>query len=153
MKTRQPMTAARWIAASLAVFLFFIAGCATTTPRDAHLRALGVQQFGTDANLKVHNIFYGGPSGSSMSDQFDDNSDQAALIVDMRTAKTQKVDLVVSCESSRRAAATIWAALHDPALRSGLQQLRLLFIGDVRDADKLKPIVEATGATFYFQQK
>ena len=153
IKIRQPMTAAKCVAASLAVFLLFIAGCATTSPRDAQLRTLGVQQFGTDVNLKVHNIFYGGPSGSSISDQFDDNSDQAALIVDMRTAKTQKVDLVVSCESSRRAAGTIWAALHDPALRSGLQQMRLLFVGDPRDAEKLKPIVEATGATFYFQQK
>ncbi len=148
------MSAARCIvAASLAVFLLFIAGCTTTTPRDAHLRTLGVQQFGTDANLKVHNIFYGGPSGSSLSGEFDDSNDQTALIVDMRTAKTRKVDLVVSCESSRLAAATVWAALHDPALRSGLQQLRLLFVGDPRDGEKLKPIVEATGATFYFQQK
>jgi hypothetical protein len=150
MKNRQPMTAARCVAASLAVFLLFIAGCATTTPRDAQLRTLGVQQFGTDANLKVHTIFYSGPSGSTLSD---DGNDEAALLVDMKTAKTQKVDLVVSCESSHHAAAIIWAALHDPALRSGMQQMRLLFVGDQKEADKLKPIVEATGATFLFQQK
>src|SRR5579863_6427978 len=112
------MTAPKFVVASLAVCLLFVAGCATTTPRDAQLRTLGVQQFGTDANLKIHNVFYGGPSGDSLSDAFGGNSDQAALIFDMKAAKTRKVDLVVSCESSRRGAATIWAALHDPALRS-----------------------------------
>jgi hypothetical protein len=152
MKTRQLMTAARFAAASLAVFLLFVSGCATTTPRDAQLRAIGVQTFGTDANLKVHNIFFGGPSGSSMSDEFYE-SDQVALIADMKAAKARKVDLVVSCQSSHHATATIWAALHDPALRSGLQQLRLLFVGDPQDAERLKPLVEAAGATFYFQQK
>jgi hypothetical protein len=153
MKTRQMMTAAEFVKASLAFCLLFLAGCAISTPRDAQLRALGAQTFGSDASLKVHNIFYGGPSGSSMSDEFNENSDQAALVVDMKGAKSRKVDLVVSCSSSRHAAATIWAALHDPALKSGLQQLRLLFVGDPQDAARLKPVVEATGATFYFQQK
>jgi hypothetical protein len=88
-----------------------------------------------------------------MSDEFDQGADQAALIADMKTAKIRKVDLVVSCRSSHHAAATIWAALHDPALRSGgLQQLRLLFVGDPGEAARLKPVVEATGATFYSQQ-
>ena len=153
MKTRQTMTtAARFVRASLATCLLVIAGCAMSTPRDAQIRALAVQTFGTDANLKVHNIFFGGPSGASVSDEFDEGADQSALIADMKTAKIRKVDLVVSCRSSRRAAATIWAALHDPALRSGLQQLRLLFVGDPGEAAQLKPIVEATGATFYSQQ-
>ncbi len=146
------MTATRFIKTSLAVGLLFLAGCATNS-RDAQLRAIGVQVFGTDANLKVHNVFYGGPTGSTMSDGFDTANDQSALAADMKAAKSQKVDLVVSSQSSRLAAATLWAALHDPGLHDGLQQLRLLFVGNPEDGDRIKPAVEATGAKFFFQQK
>jgi Spy/CpxP family protein refolding chaperone len=148
------MSTATFLRASLAACLLALAlaGCATTSSHEAQLRAAGVQAFGTDANLKVHNVFYGGP-GNSMSDGMDMDADQRALIADMRAAKSHPVDLVVSSQSSRLAAGMLWAALHNPAVRSGMGQLRLLFVGNQEDADRLKPVVEATGAKFFFQQK
>jgi len=137
---------------SLAICLLLLAGCATTPSHDAQLRAMGVQAFGTDANLKVHDIFYGGP-GDSLSDAFDATTDVSAIAAHMKAAKSQNVDLVVSSSSSHLAAATILAALRSPSLRGGLQQLRLLFVGTSEDAARLKPKVEATGAKFLFHEK
>jgi len=137
---------------SLAICLLLLAGCSTTPSQDSQLRAIGIQTFGTDANLKVHDIFYGGP-GENMSDEFDASTDVGAIASHMKAAKSQKIDLVVSSKSSHLAAATVLAALRSPSLRSGLQQLRLLFVGTPEDAARIKPVVEATGAKFYFHAK
>lgn len=131
------------------LLILLLAGCATTSPRDAKMRAIGVQTFGTDAFLKVEEVLYAGPISGALSNL--GTSDQLALVSAMRPRSGQRVDLVVWSESSSKAASTLLRALRYPGMQT-LPQLRLLFIGDTHDAERVRPAVEATGAKFYFHQ-
>jgi hypothetical protein len=131
----------------LAICLSFV-GCAT--PQDADMRTLGIQTFGTDANLKIYCVTYSGPMTSALSTGLGNTSEEVDLASEMQTAKTRNVDLVVWSDSSSAAASTLLRALRYPSVQGGLSQLRLLFVGDAKDADRVRPAVEATGAKFYY---
>jgi hypothetical protein len=133
----------------LAICLSLV-GCAT--PQEGQMRALGIQAFGTDTNLKLHYVTYAGPVSSALSTGLGNTSEELALASEMQVAKTTNVDLVVWSDSSSTAASTLLRALRYPGLQGGLSQLRLLFVGDAKDADRVRPAVEATGAKFFFHQ-
>lgn len=129
----------------------FLSSCAITPPHDKELHALATKTFGTDANVNVEWIPYAGPISSGLSSALGNTSDELAIASAMMKAKEQPVNLVVWSESSPKAASTILLALRYPGVQAGLQQLRLLFVGNQEDAAKIKSAVEATGAKFYFQ--
>lgn len=128
-----------------------LVGCATT-PRDTEIRAIGVQVFGGDTNLKIHEVIYAGPISSSLSDTLGDTSEELALASDMRVGGSQNIDLVVWSESSSEAASKLLRALRFFGIQE-LPHLRLLFVGDAQDAERVRPAVEATGTKFYFHQQ
>ncbi len=130
-------------------FALLLAGCATTPP-DTAIHAIAVQTFGTDTHLKLHEVMYSGPFSSAISSM--GTSDDLALAADLRPGASQDLDLVVWSDSSPKAAATLFRALHYPGVQS-LPHLRLLFIGNPADAEHIRPTVEATGAKFYFHQQ
>jgi hypothetical protein len=126
-----------------------LVGCATT-PRDGNIRTVAAQVFGSDTNLKVHEVMYAGPLSSALSSM--GTSDELALTSDMQKGATQSLDLVVWSESSSKAASTLLRALRYPGMQK-LPLLRLLFIGDAQDGERVRSVVEATGAKFYFHQR
>jgi hypothetical protein len=134
---------------SFALTCLLFAGCATTSPKDAQLRAIGVQTFGTDAYLKIEWIPFAGPISDALSNL--GTSDELDAAAAMKPGVSQRLDLIVWSESSSKAASTLLRALRYPGLRQ-LPQLRLLFIGDAQDAERVRPAIEAAGATFYFHQ-
>ena len=127
--------------------------CATMSPRRNEIRQLGLQTFGTEVNLKVHEVFYAGPLSSGLTSALGNTNDELALAQTMLFAKKQKLDLIVWGNSSSKTALTLRKALHYPSLQSGLNNLRILFIGDSQDALPLKAAVESTGASMFFHQK
>lgn len=128
------------------VFLALVlVGCATN-PRDARLRDTAVQTFGTDANLKIHEVLYVGPVTSALSGM--GTSEELALVSAMQPGTSRATDLVVWCESSSKAASVLLRALRDPGVQR-LPQLRLLFVGTTQDAERVRQAVETTGAKFY----
>jgi hypothetical protein len=78
--------------------------------------------------------------------------DELALVSDLQPGATQKLDAIVWGKSSSHTAAVLMRALGYPALRR-LPYLRLVFIGDFQDAERVRPSVEASGAKFFFRQK
>jgi type IV pilus biogenesis protein CpaD/CtpE len=134
---------------TLVAISLLLAGCATT-PRDADIRTAAVQIFGSDANLKIHEVIYAGPISSALSGM--GTSDELALSSDMQPGAQQNLDLVVWSYSSSKAASVLLRALRYPGVQQ-LPHLRLLFVGDAQDADQVRLSVEATGAKFYFHQR
>ena len=134
------------------MFLFLaivLAGCATT-PQDARIRAVAVQTFGSDTNLKVHEVMYAGPISGALSNL--GSSEELALASDLQPGASQNLDLAVWSDSSSKAASVLLRALRYPGVQR-LPHLRLLFVGDSQDAGRVRPSVEAAGAQFYFHQR
>jgi len=123
-----------------------LVGCATT-PRDTSIRVAAVQIFGSDTNLKIHEVMYAGPLSSALSSM--GTSEELALWSVMEKGETQNLDLVVWSDSSSKAASTLLLALRYPGVQR-LPHLRLLFVGKAQDAERVRSAVEATGASFYF---
>ena len=123
-----------------------LVGCATT-PREASIRVAAVQIFGSDTNLKIHEVMYAGPLSSALSSM--GTSEELALWSVMEKGATQNLDLVVWSDSSSKAASTLLLALRYPGVQR-LPHLRLLFVGDAQDGERVRSAVEATGASFYF---
>ncbi|MBI5686002.1 MAG: hypothetical protein HZC54_13095 [Verrucomicrobia bacterium] len=126
-----------------------LVGCATT-PRDTNIRTVAAQTFGGATDLKIHEVMYSGPISGALSNI--GTSDELALASDMKKGANQNLDLVVWSMSSSKAASTLLRALRYPAVQK-LPHLRLLFVGDAQDGDRVRSAVEATGAKFYFHQK
>ncbi|MBI5773082.1 MAG: hypothetical protein HZA89_04975 [Verrucomicrobia bacterium] len=126
-----------------------LVGCATT-PRDTSIRAAAVQTFGSDTNLKIHEVMYTGPLSSALSSM--GTSDELALASTMQRGATQNLDLVVWSESSSKVASTLLRALRYPGSQK-LPHLRLLFVGKAQDGERVRSAVEATGAKFHFHQR
>ncbi len=135
-------------------FLFvaiIVVGCATT-PRDASIRDIAVQTFGSDTNLKIHEVIYADPITSALSSL--GASAELALWSDMRPGATRNQDLAVWSYSSSKAAAVLLRAFRYVGIGTQrLPHLRLLFIGDSQDAERVRSVVEASGAQFYFHQR
>jgi hypothetical protein len=93
---------------------------------------------------------YAGPLSSALSSM--GTSDELALASDMQRGASQNLDLAVWSESSSKAASTLLRALRYPAVQK-FPHLRLLFVGDAPDAERVRSAVEATGAQFYFHQR
>jgi hypothetical protein len=127
----------------------FLVGC-RTVPRDLDVRAIAIQTFGTDQNLIVHQVEYTGWLRSKISNM--GSRDDYALWTDIQPATANDVNLAVWCGSSSVAAKALLRALQYPGIKK-LPHLHLLFVGDVKDAEAVRPAVEATGATFYFHQR
>src|SRR5258706_5551537 len=109
----------------LIAFNLFVAGCATTPPRDAQMHELGKQPFGTDAYLKVVWIPYAGPLSNALSSGLGNTSDELAVADAMLAGKNHRADVLVWSDSSSKTASTILRALRQPGLQNGLQQLQL----------------------------
>jgi hypothetical protein len=127
-------------------------GCSTAPPDTEKMRLLGQQTFGTDAYLNVIWIPYSGPISSALDTGLGDTSDELAVADSMLAAKSKKVELVIYGDSSSKTASTILRALRNPGLQNGLGQLEVLFVGDAKDAERVRPAIEATGARFFFHQ-
>lgn len=123
-------------------------GCAAT-PHDSDIRAIAIQVFGTDTHLVVHRerIFHASLDGGAPND-----TRASDLWNDMQLGETANLDLVVRGNSSATDTFTIEHALWIGKAHK-LPYLRLLFIGDPKDAKRIRPVVEAHGAQFYFRQK
>jgi hypothetical protein len=93
---------------------------------------------------------YAGPVSSALSNM--STSEELALASDMLPGATQNLDLAVWSDSSSEAASVLLRALRYPAVQR-LPHLRLLFVGDQQNAERVRQSVEATGAQFYFHQQ
>ena len=136
----------------LVVTAMLFAGCATTSPRDAEARTLAMQTFGTNAYLKV--LWFPTSYTESFTMTFLGDSGPQLQIADaMEAAKDKREDLVFWCEGPKPSEATfaIKQALKY-YVRNRLEQLNFLFVGDATEAENIRPLIESTGAKFYFHQ-
>jgi hypothetical protein len=134
----------------ISLFLvILLAGCATS-PREVNIRSIAVQTFGNDRNLTIHEVvylkphLYGGIAGS-----YDSSDDYGSLANEMRPGEIRDRNLVVWGASSAWTANVVLATLNSYASTTKLQHLRLLFIGDLKDAERIRPVIEARGAQFF----
>ena len=127
-----------------------LSGCATTAPRDAAVRAVAVETFGNDANLKIHEVMYVGPLSSALASL--GTSYELELADSMQPGATHALDLAVWSYSSSKAASVLIRALRYPGVQR-LPHLRLLFVGEKKDADRVRSAVEATGAKFFWHER
>jgi hypothetical protein len=141
--------------ALISLFLvILLTGCATS-PREGNIRSIAAQTFGNDRNLTIHEVvylkphLYGGIAGSYDSS----SSDYVSLANEMRPGEIRDHNLVVWGASSAWTANVVLATLNSYVSTTKLQHLRLLFIGDLKDAERIRPAIEARGAQFFFQQK
>ena len=128
-----------------------LTGCVTTLPVDSSARALCIQTFGTDAYLKVLWLPIGKVENFTMI-LLGNTARQYEIAAAMASAQEKRVDLVVWTEPNSSAAFVIEKSLRIPR-PDRLERLNFLFVGDVSDADRLRPKIEATGAKFYFHQR
>lgn len=139
-------------ALTLTLIGFLFAGCATTTPVDSKARALAVQKFGSDSYVKVAWFGPGIVDGLSMG--LGNTSRELEIWDYVHDAKTKRVDLVVWSEPRSVAVPTILRTFRRmKGIQSGLEQLNFLFVGDADDAERVRPVIEPTGAKFFFHQR
>src|SRR5205823_2909617 len=100
-----------WQLTGLVDLALFFGGCATIDPRVPKIRDIAVQTFGTDDDLRIHEVLYTGPLSSALDNVLGSSSDELALASEIARAQSQKVDLVVWSNSSRAAASTLRRAL------------------------------------------
>jgi hypothetical protein len=124
-----------------------LVGCATN-PQVSNIKTVAKQTF-SDTNPIVHEViplqytepYDYGPSNSDLDLRFH-----------MLEGEIQNVDLVVWGTSSDHTARTLLTALQYTQAHR-LSHLRLLFVGDPKDAERVRLTVEARGAQFYFHQR
>lgn len=127
-----------------------LVGCATN-PQVSNIQTVAKQTFGSDTNPIIHEII---PPHIYNIDPYDNDASifNLDLRYDLLLGETQNVDLVVWSTSSDLTARGLLTALQYTKAHR-LSHLRLLFVGDTQDAERVRLTVEASGAKFYFHQR
>lgn len=131
----------------------FLVGCATTTPVDAKARALCIQTFGTDEHLRI--LYLPVTHSEGLATLLGSNSRELQISSAMRSAKAKRVDLVVWTEDYAQSVSVSAIERAPRYIRKDerLDLLNFLFVGDATSTNRLRPVIESTGAKFYFHQR
>ena len=132
----------------LALFIVVaVTGCMTKPAPPPEIQAAAVKTFGTTENVRFLEL-YKTYSESLSIDFFGNTSRYYEVAGDMVSKDGSPVNLVVWGNSSAFTAKQIYGGLR--VSPRPMPYLSLLFIGDARDAARIKGPVEDTGARFYF---
>ncbi|MDR1145125.1 MAG: hypothetical protein LBK71_03200 [Verrucomicrobiales bacterium] len=137
------------------VLCSLMVGCASTgtdgkTSGTVNVKEVAARTFG-GANFKIHEVSYSSGIASAVMGS---TSEEFALLREITPAQSAQVNLVLWGRSSALSAGVITRCFQHYvplSVRNGnLSKLRLLYIGKAEDAQNIKPLVEASGATFLF---